>query len=384
MNDFVFETPPRIVSRPGAALDLAAELAPLGVRHVFVVTDPGLMRAGVVQPPVDALRASGLQVTVFAEIQAELPEANVLAAGAIARAAGVDAVIGLGGGSALDAAKLVALLAVSQQPIAEMYGVGLATGRRLALVQVPTTAGTGSEATPVAVVARPDHIKRGVVCRQMLPDVAVLDGALTTGLPPAITAMTGIDAIVHAVEAFSSRRRKNVLSDALAVQALQLLYAHLPRVVQQGDDVAARTAMLQGSLFAGMAFANASVGAVHALSSPLGGHFQVPHGLSNALIFCAVLRFNLPETQVAYATLGRALRPELQHANHEQAASGFVQAMQDLVRTLPIAQSLRDVGVQAGDLPRLAQDGMSFSHMLDNNPRVVRQEDALAILAEAL
>lgn len=384
MNDFVFETPPRIVCKPGAALALAPELAAFGARHVFLVTDPGLVRAGIVQPPVDALRASGLQVTVFAEVQADPPEANVLAAGTAARATGADAVIGLGGGSALDAAKLVALLAVSQQPIAEMYGVGQATGPRLPLVQVPTTAGTGSEATPVAVVTRPDHSKRGVVCRQMLPDVAVLDGALTIGLPPAITAMTGVDAIVHAVEAFSSRRRKNVLSDALAVQALQLLYAHLPRVVQQGDDVAARTAMLQGSLFAGMAFANASVGAVHALSSPLGGHFQVPHGLSNALIFCAVLRFNLPETQVAYAALGRALRPELQQAGDALAARGFVQAMQELVAALPIAQTLRDVGVQAGDLPRLVQDGMAFGHMLDNNPRVVRHEDALAILTEAL
>lgn len=210
----------------------------------------------------------------------------VLAAVAALRGAAVDAVLGLGGGSALDTAKLVAYLLRSPAPLESLYGIGLARGPRLPLVPAPTTPGTGSEVTPIAIVTTAGDEKKGVVSRRLLPDVALLDPALTLGLPQAVTAATGIDAMVHAIEAFTSRPLKNPLSDVLAKQALALLAANLPRVLRDGQDKAARGAMLLGSCLAGMAFANAPVAAVHALAYPQGGRYHLPHGLSNALMRC--------------------------------------------------------------------------------------------------
>jgi alcohol dehydrogenase class IV len=195
--------------------------------------------------------------------------------------------------------------------------------------------------------------------------------------------MTGVDAMVHAVEAFSTRLKKNPLSDALALKALQLLYANLPAAVTDGKDPAVRENMLLGSLFAGMAFANAPVAAVHALAYPLGGHYGLPHGLSNSLVFVAVLKFNLPVAQALYAQLGRAILPQLSAVSDSEAASGFVAAMGDCVSAMPYAQSLRAAGVKQEDLPMLAQDAMKIGRLLVNNPRDVTLEDALALYQAA-
>ncbi|MBN9411450.1 MAG: iron-containing alcohol dehydrogenase [Burkholderiales bacterium] len=382
MSSFQFETPPRIVCERGAALRLASLLP--GLRRVVVVTDPGVARAGLIDAPTAALREAGLQVTVFDRVEADPPEQVVLDAARAAREAGADSVVGLGGGSSLDTAKLVALLAATPQPLADIYGPGRATGPRLRLLQVPTTAGTGSEATPTAVVSTPDHQKRGVISPLLLPDVAVLDATLTTGLPPAVTAMTGVDAMVHAIEAYTTRRLKNPLSDALAVRALQLLHAHLPRAVAQGDDLDAREAMLLGSLLAGMAFANAPVAAIHALAHPLGSHFHVPHGLANALVMLPVLRFNLDVAGPLYAQLARALDPALRDADDAQAAQAFVALMSAHLDAAPMGRRLQDVGIAGDDLPTLAAAAMTVQRLLDNNPRPVSQADALGLYAQAL
>jgi alcohol dehydrogenase class IV len=222
-----------------------------------------------------------------------------------------------------------------------------------------------------------------VVSPLLYPDLALLDSRLTLGLPPAVTAMTGVDAMVHAVEAFSTRLKKNPLSDALAIKALQLLYANLSSAVSHGQDPVVRENMLIGSLFAGMAFANAPVAAVHALAYPLGGHYGLPHGLSNSLVFVAVLKFNLPMAQAHYAELGRSILPPLAGAADSEAAAAFVAAISELVATMPYAQSLRAAGVKQEDLPMLAQDAMKIGRLLVNNPRDVTLEDALALYQDA-
>lgn len=381
MPSFQFETPPRIVCERGAALRLAPLLP--GRRHAFVVTDAGLVRAGLVDAPVAALRKAGLRVTVHDKVEADPPEHVVLAAVEAARVAGADSVIGLGGGSSLDTAKLVALLAASPQPLAGIYGPQRATGPRLPLIQVPTTAGTGSEATPTSVVSTPDHQKRGVISSLLYPDVAVLDARLTLALPPAPTAMTGIDAMVHAIEAYTTRHLKNPISDALAVRALQLLDGHLGRVIAQGDDIEAREAMLLGSTLAGMAFANAPVAAIHALAHPLGSHFHVPHGLANALVMLPVLRFNLPEAGARYAELARALNPALHGAGDGEAAEAFIATLSRHVAQAPIPQRLREVGIAATDLPMLAEAAMGVQRLLANNPRELNQTHALVLYTQA-
>jgi alcohol dehydrogenase class IV len=381
MPSFQFETPPRIVCERGAALRLAPLLQ--GRRHAFVVTDAGLVRAGLIDAPVAALRKAGLRVTVHDKVEADPPEHVVLAAVDAARAAGADCVIGLGGGSSLDTAKLVALLAASPQPLADIYGPQRATGPRLPLIQVPTTAGTGSEATPTSVVSTPDHQKRGVISSLLYPDVAVLDAQLTLALPPAPTAMTGVDAMVHAIEAYTTRHLKNPISDALAVRALQLLDRHLGRVIAQGDDIEAREGMLLGSMLAGMAFANAPVAAIHALAHPLGSHFHVPHGLANALVMVPVLRFNLPAARARYAELARALNPALHGAGDAEAAEAFIATMAGHVAQAPMPQRLREVGIAANDLPMLADAAMGVQRLLANNPRELNQTHALVLYTQA-
>ncbi|MCX7247349.1 MAG: iron-containing alcohol dehydrogenase [Burkholderiales bacterium] len=383
MSQFSFETAPRILCEQGGA-DRLGELAiGLGMSHVFLVTDAGLVKAGMIAGALASLADAKVQVTVFSEVQADPPEHVVETAVRAARAAGVDGVVGFGGGSSLDSAKLVALLVRTPQALSAIYGIGLARGPRLPLIQVPTTAGTGSEVTPISILTTPSHEKKGVVSPLLYPDLALLDSRLTLGLPPAVTAMTGVDAMVHAVEAFSTRLKKNPLSDALAIKALQLLYANLSAAVSDGQDPVVRENMLIGSLFAGMAFANAPVAAVHALAYPLGGHYGLPHGLSNSLVFVAVLKFNLPVAQAHYAELGRSILPPLAGAADSEAAAAFVAAISELVATMPYAQSLRAAGVKQEDLPMLAQDAMKIGRLLVNNPRDVTLEDALALYQDA-
>lgn len=381
---FDFATTPRVIVRPGALRAPADWVAVLPGRRLFVVTDPGLVAAGVVGPAVAALQAAGLAVTVYSEVEADPPETRVLATVEAARAAGAEVVVGLGGGSSLDTAKLVALLAATPQPLAGIYGIGLARGPRLPLVQIPTTAGTGSEVTPIAILTTPSQEKKGVVSPLLYPDLAILDAELTLGLPPSVTAMTGIDAMVHAIEAYTSKIKKNPLADGLAREALRLLYDNLPKVLADGRDAGARSAMLVGSMMAGMAFANAPVGAVHALAYPLGGHFHVPHGLSNALVLAPVLAYNLPAAEALYAELAAVISPAQRFASPAAAAQWFVDDMARLVAAMPFAQTLRAVGVGEGDLDLLAADAMKVERLLVNNPRAMTLDAARAIYAQQL
>lgn len=383
MSQFTFETTPKIICEQGGADRLGEIAHSFGITRLFLVTDAGLIKAKLIDGALASLNAAGVATTVFSDVLADPPEVSVQAAVDAARAAGVDGVIGFGGGSSLDTAKLVALLARTPQGLPEIYGIGLARGPRLPLIQVPTTAGTGSEVTPISILTTPLHEKKGVVSPLLYPDVALLDSRLTLGLPPAVTAMTGVDAMVHAIEAYTTRLKKNPLSDALAVKALQLLYANLPAAVSDGKDATVREKMLLGSLFAGMAFANAPVGAVHALAYPLGGHYHLPHGLSNSLVLGPVLEFNLPAADAQYAELGRAILPELASATDDIAARAFVEAIGERVAAMPYAQTLREAGVREDDLLMLATDAMNVQRLLVNNPRDVAYDDALAIYRAA-
>ena len=211
----------------------------------------------------------------------------------------------------------------------------------------------------------------------------MLDATLTLALPPRVTAMTGVDAMVHAIEAYTSRHKKNPVSDSLALKALELLSCSILTAVQNGQDLDARRAMLQGSLLAGMAFANSPVGAVHALAYPLGGQFHVPHGLSNALVLAPVLEFNLPAASAHYADLRRTLPPWLTEAK-PQGAEGFVEALKTLVAAMPMEARLADVGVAPADVPALARDAMNVQRLLVNNPREVGYDDCVRIYESVL
>ena len=379
-QSFEFRSTPRLVVAQGGALRLAEYLG--GVRRPLLVTDAGVR--ALADPVVQALRDAGHEVAVFDAVQADPPPAVVEAALALARRHRADAVIGLGGGSSLDSAKLVALLAANGQSLDQTYGVNQARGPRLPLALLPTTAGTGSEVTPIAIVTTGAQRKQGIVSPWLLPDLALLDASLLTGLPIAVTAATGIDAMVHAVEAFTSVRLKNPLSDALALQALALLDRWLPRAWSQGEDLQAREQTLLGACMAGMAFANAPVAAVHALAYPLGARFHVPHGLSNALMLGAVLRFNAPLAEPLYAQLARAMGRAT--ADHDDAAACevFIGHLAGLGAQFGLPTRLREVGVQPTDLDRLADDALLQTRLLVNNPRPLTRDDARRLYASAL
>ena len=384
MSTFNFETTPRVICEIDGALRLGTLCRELKAERVLLVSDPGLLRAGLLDAPLQALREAGVEATLYSDVQADPPAASVQDAVDAARNCRAQAVIGLGGGSSLDTAKLVALLCGREQALEAIYGINLAQGPRLPLIQVPTTAGTGSEVTAVAIVTTPSHEKKGVVSPLLYPDIALLDARLTVGLPAAVSAMTGVDAMVHAIEAYTSVHKKNVLSDGLAVQALRLLAGNLDRVLAEPGDLAARSDMLLGSMLAGMAFANSPVAAVHALAYPLGGQFHVPHGLSNALVLVPVLNFNRPAAEALYAELATAVLPGQRFASPALACDAFIGFITALVARMPFAQRLQEVGVSAEDLDRLTNDAMKVERLLINNPRPVRREDARAIYASVL
>ena len=352
---------------------------------MLFVTDAGILRNNLQQDALASLAAAEIQVTVYADVQADPPEQVVLAATQQAIAAGVDGVIGYGGGSSMDVAKLIALLASpnQSQALSEIYGVEQISGQRLPLIQVPTTAGTGSEVTAVAIVTTGATSKMGVVSSKLLADLAILDAELTTGLPAAVTAATGIDAMVHSIEAFTSRHKKNPYSDLLAIAALQTLDRHLQAAIHHGADVVAREQMLFGAMLAGQAFANAPVAAVHALAYPLGGHFHVSHGLSNSLVLVAVMRFNLPQAAPLYAQLYQALEPTAV-GDATVLAEQLIQRLEQHIIDSGLPRRLTEVGVTAAHLPQLAHDAMQQTRLLINNPRDVTEADALAIYQSVL
>ena len=385
MPAFQFRTVPHLIIAAGAAGQVGVHVAHHfpAVRRALLVTDAGFLRTGLAEAPLRNLQVAGIEVHVFSEVQADPSEAIVLAGVAMAQMFHVELIIGLGGGSSLDVAKLIAVLAPGHQELAQLYGIGNVHGQRLPLVQLPTTAGTGSEVTPIAIVTTGATTKMGVVAPQLYADLAILDASLTLGLPSAVTAATGIDAMVHAIEAYTSRLQKNPLSDMLATQALSLLSGNLIRACHDGQNLAARQAMLLGAMLAGQAFANAPVAAVHALAYPIGGLFHVPHGLSNALVLPHVLRFNVSHAAPLYAELAAILRPGVTGSD-EARAHALIDAMQEIADATGIARTLREVGIAASDLDRLADEAMLQTRLLGNNPRLVTRGDARAIYAAAL
>ena len=373
MQPFAFNPGPRILSGPGRAADLAP-LLPDG--PVLFVTDAGVRSCGLTDDCMAALAEGGREVVVFDAVEADPSRATLLAAVQAGRSAGVRSVVGFGGGSPMDVAKLAAYLIGSGDDLDSIWGVGNAKGARLPLALVPTTAGTGSEATPVAVITVEGAEKRGVNSAALIADWAVLNPDLTTGMPKALTAATGIDAIVHAVEAYTSARAKNPISDLYAREALRLLFANLLTACEQPGDREARGAMLLGAHLAGLAFANAPVAGVHALAYPLGGIHHLPHGLSNALMLKHVLAFNAEAAREQYAELAEVLEPKCASLGSQGKASLLIERLDALVTASGIEPRLRDHGIAFDEAPMLAREAMKQQRLLVNNPVEIGEADA--------
>jgi alcohol dehydrogenase class IV len=372
-TDFSFHYGPRVIAGAGIAARLADHL-PAG--PVLFVTDAALLGLGLPRTALAALRRAGHDILIFDAVEADPSAATVRACAEAGRAGAATSVVGFGGGSPMDVAKLAAYLIGSGDRLDDIYGVGLAKGKRLPLALVPTTAGTGSEATPISIVTVGETEKKGVVSDPLIADIACLDPGLTVGLPRHVTAATGIDAMVHAIEAYTSARLKNPISDALAREALRLLAGSLIQVCDAPGDLAARGAMLLGSHLAGIAFANAPVGGVHALAYPLGGHFHVPHGHSNALMLRQVLRHNLAGAGHLYAELAESI-------GAAGGAEGFIAALEALMLATGLPLELKALGIGRDQLPLLAAEAMKQQRLLVNNPVPISEADALGLYAGA-
>jgi len=348
---------------------------------VLFVTSPPL--AGTCQRLADDLRQRGIAAVIWEHVTHEPDIEMFEAALATGREAGADAVVGLGGGSAMDVAKLVAALMGGRQQIGEVFGIGRLAPRRTFMVCVPTTAGTGSEASPNAILLdRADRLKKGVISPHLVPDAAYVDPSLTLSVPPALTAATGMDALTHCIEAFVNRYSHPMI-DLYARRGICLIARHLRRAVADGQDMEARTELAMASLFGGICLGPVNTGAVHALSYPLGSTFGIAHGIANAVLLPHVLRFNLPAASQRYAEVARAMGIERCGDDMAQAKAG-VEAIVRLSRECGIPQRLADLGITVNDIEPMAESAMKITRLLERNVRQVRYEDAVAIYREAL
>lgn len=384
MTNFLYSAVSDVLVGPDTSSQLGDLAAAMGIKRALIVTDPGIIKFGLLDAAVTNLKANNIELSIYSDVIADPPESVVMDAVSSAQAFGCDGVIGFGGGSSMDVAKLLAVLIKGEQQLADIYGVDQISGGRLPLIQVPTTAGTGSEATMVSIITTGETTKAGVVSRTLLADKIILDAKLTLGLPAAVTAATGIDAMVHAIEAYTSVRLKNPLSDMLAREALRLMADNISTAVKQGDNLQAREAMLLGAMLAGQAFANAPVAAVHALAYPLGGNYHIPHGLSNSLVLPHVLRFNAPAAAELYAELAPIILPgRTSPSDVLEVSELLAQHFLQLAADLGLQTRLRDMNIAESDLPKLAEEAMLQQRLLMNNPRELSLNDALSIYQQA-
>jgi len=382
MNNFNFNTTPSLIFGKGVSQSSSTSITNKLGNNIFFITDSGITNIGLNKKIIDNLSKFSL-VKVFDEVESDPSKKTLIKALNIAKNFKPTGILGFGGGSSMDIAKLVSLLIGTEQNIENIWGVGNAKGPRLPLVLVPTTAGTGSEVTPISIITQDDDQKKGVSSPIILPDLAILDPELTLNLPSDITAATGIDAMVHAIEAYTStNQNNNPISKFLAIESLKLLGTSIETAVFDGQNIEARKNMLLGSMMAGQAFANSPVSAVHALAYPIGGIFHISHGLSNSLVLPHVLRFNSINTEACenYAFLAPFIFKDIKlNTNTQIICNEFIDRLENLSSLLNIPSKLRDLDIPKEACVKMAKEAMKQTRLLVNNPREVTEEDAFNI-----
>lgn len=380
MNAVILQQPKRVFFGPGVASRSVEEFAQAGRQRILVVSSPTAARMN--EALIGAWRSAGAEVAVDDTVNREPDIARFEAVLAVARAFAPDAVVGLGGGSPLDVAKLVAALLDGGQVVRDVFGIGNLRRRGVYLACVPTTAGTGAEVSPNAVlIDEAEKLKKGVISPHLVPDAAFIDPMLTVSVPPAVTAAVGIDALVHCMEGYANKAAHPAV-DVYALEGIRRIGASIERAVRHGDDVTARTEVMLGAYFGGLCLGPVNTAAVHALSAPLGGAHRIAHGVANSLLMPPVFRFNYPAMPERYAEIAVALGVARNGPALATAEAG-VARLAELSRACGVPQRLREVGVPENALPQLARDAAKIQRLLKNNPREVTEADALAIYQEA-
>lgn len=380
----VFSTTPRIIMGPGSVKTIGTEVKGKGVSRVLIVTDKGVISAGLLKSIEDALKASRVKYSVYDKVEPD-PRYEIVAdcVGA-ARTAKAQMLIGVGGGSPMDITKVTAVMLTNMDPIGAYFGIGLIPKPGLPTILIPTTAGTGSEVTPIAILSdEGEKLKKGIVSPYLYPSMGILDPELTVGLPPAVTAATGMDALIHAVEAYTSINATTI-TDMYCVKAIELLYRNIRTAFAKGDNIEARTAMMEGSLLAGIAFANAGVTAVHAFAYPIGAEFHIPHGIANTLMLPHVIRFNVLGNLEKFARLAAPFGLPVEGLDNLTIVDRVIAAIDRLADDIRVPRHLADFGIKEKDIPMLADGVMKVTRLLANNPRTLTLEDAKRIYKAAL
>lgn len=381
---FTLTQPTRIRFGLDTINDLAALVRELGGSRVFLVIDPGVVAAGLLEPISASLAADKIPFTVYDQVDPE-PGLKLADNGAkLARKGKCDCVVGVGGGSAMDIAKAVSILLTNGGKAEDYIGLGKIAKNGVPKIMIPTTAGTGAEVTFTAVfINEKTGSKAGMNGDPLYPEAAILDPALTLSIPPHVTATTGIDALTHALEAYVSTQA-HTISDMYALEAIDLITANLGKAYANGGNIEARSAMLLGSLLAGKALATAGVGLVHAMAYPLGGMHKIPHGLANAVLLPYVMAYNLIGAPERFSILAEMFGVDVSGMTTREAAEAAVEAVWRLNDDVGIPKNLQELGIPREDIPEMAKIALTVARPVANNPRRPSREEVEAIYEEAM
>jgi alcohol dehydrogenase class IV len=379
----IFYSPNKIVFGPETAKSLGNEVLQLGGKRVFIVTDPGIVKAEMLQPIKASLESVKIPCVIYDRVEPEPPIRCVNEATSQFLSERCDVIVGLGGGSSLDVAKGVSVLATNGGNLLDMIGIDLVKKRGAPKILIPTTSGTGSEVTRVLVVTdEKDNTKKVVNSIYTLADAVLVDPLLTLSVPPKVTADTGTDALVHAIETYVSGNA-TPFSDILAERAIRWIATYLPIAWAKGSNLEARYFMSLAATTAGMAFASGGLGAVHALAYPIGTEYRLPHGRSNAIMLPHVMKYNLSGNPEKYANIAGLMGKGMEGLSATKGASLSIDAVQELLETLQIPYHLRDYGISKGDFPKFVEGAMKFARLFVPNPRDLTEKDVLSIYEEA-
>lgn len=378
MKQITLLQPQKIVFGTGCIQTLVEDYKKLGYQRLFVLTAPPILP--LIEPTLAALKAAGTNIEVFDQIMAEPTLNDFNAIVEKARQFDADSVVGIGGGSVLDVAKLVAAFAHSDQQAADCFGTGFIKAKGLWFACLPTTAGTGSEVSPNAILLdERDHLKKGIVSPYLIADAAYVDPKLTWTVPAKVTADTGMDALTHCIEAYTNKFAHPTV-DIYALKGIQLIAANLETAVKDGKNQEAREALALGSLYGGLCLGPVNTAAVHALSYPLGGEFHIPHGLSNAILLPSVMKFNAETCPKRYAEVAAALLSSTSGSsgdtNDIRLAQQGVDFIYRLAEAVGIPKKLTDLGIPQSAVDGMAKAAMEVQRLLKNNPREVTEQDA--------
>jgi len=362
-----FKSAHKIITGYGAVSQLKEQIINLGIRRPFIITDQGVVQSGTLKTATEYL--SDFNFGIYDKVKPEPEPDIVLECSREFHAGDYDGIIAVGGGSVIDIAKCVSVYDEQFGPLENLFGENTISVRPVPLIVIPTTAGTGSEVTNIAILSDTSaQVKKGIVSDCLLPDIAIIAPEMTMHCPPSVTAASGVDALVHAMEAYLSNF-SSPITDALAIKAMELIPVALPKAFSKPDNMQARENMATGSLLAGMAFGNAGVGAVHALAYPLGGRYHISHGVSNALLLPHVMEYNKIACLEKFTPIARAFGLPIDRQTHQHAADSVIEFLHRLCRDVNIPPSLQSLNIPQTAIPELASEAIKVERLLRNNPR---------------